>query len=213
MDDLTLRFRAQYLERIIWIVIILVLLVALIVVYFQKCPPCEEEGSKEQEVAAPAPAPEPEPVPTPVPNPTPAPEPEPKKELSGDLSLKINSISCEIKATGEDGWAKIKTIGMQVDNQKEEIVGVLDVYVWDSEDEEVLKDVPITGDDAVRLGRIDAGSVLKREIRQTEIKTASIDNLDLAKNIKIDLREEDESKILVSQTGKFKVEGNSCKLV
>ncbi|MBI1969234.1 hypothetical protein HYS48_00950 [Candidatus Woesearchaeota archaeon] len=216
MDDLTVKIRAQYLERIIWIVIILILLIALVVVYFQKCPDGSAGVVEEEEPQEMVVAPEPDREPAPLPPPR---EPEQEqKSLSGTLNFGIKGVGCELKTSGNNTLAKVKTVSIEVDNQKSGFVGALDVYIWDTTNEEVSKDTPITGDDPVRLGRIDAGTVLRRDILQREVKTATIgnsllENLNTVKNIKIDLRDADTNKILLTAKDTFKVEGSNCKLL
>ena len=223
MDEYTIKLQSQYIERIIWITIILILLIALIVVFFKKCPQVSDQGQdqiqdqnliqEEPEIETSPPESE---EPTEV-----TPEPEPEEEagldITGEVTMDLLGLTCEFD-TNKDGEGeeytimRLRDIDVKITNQKSRSVIVQAmIYLWDSEHED-LKEIPITkGTRPVNVGRIDAGQSYERLFQRAEIPTATRQDPEATNTIKIELYD-DKQKELFTLEKSFKTDGGKCRL-
>lgn len=211
------RIRAQYVERIIWIVIILILLIALVVVSVYKteaCVPGTEETPVSEEEPAVVPEPEPVPTPAPVPTPKPSPTPEPTTPTpaSGKISFSIDRLDCQpMSAAGNLTRAKINSIGLTLENGKSTpLVAEMTIYIWDIAHEDE-KDIARTGEVPVRIGAIAAGKTFNDFVNVRNKPTTFIDT-SRDHNLKLEILDETD-KIVASKQAKFKLVGTTCQLV
>ncbi len=230
MDDVTIKIRAQYVERIIWIVIILILLLALIVVYFKKCPMPSDTTADEtladsttdvQQEVTPPPAKETTPS---VVTPPSEPQTPTDTKLSGKVDVTIDAVSCtfsDVTAKNQGNASntsaityttmKLSGISITVDNQKREMTAYAKVFLWDKKSED-LKDFTITkGTKPLLLGTVKAGEKLDREIRSTEIPISTRQNPDSLQNLRVDILDSSE-KLIVSTQRRFNVNNKRCSL-
>lgn len=149
--EIKIRFNKFWLERAIFIVIILILLVLVFYNPFGKYR-CEkslseiksepiskiEENQTAKTELEKEPEPE-EPVVEEEPEPWSEPEQEPAKELSGKITLEIANIELYENNT------KVKSILVKIDNQKKIFTPTLYVYWYDEATEEAVKAKPNGG--------------------------------------------------------------------
>jgi hypothetical protein len=152
MPDLTIRVSGRVIERTIWILVVIALLVGLMLTILFKtpeCPPCEEgiyeevaeeepevqEEPREETPQAPVTPPKPETKP-PVKEPD---EPEGPVLLSGKVTVAINKVPCVIKNKGmvNQEYLKVKDVDFSIDNQdskKDEMNPRVILYFYDADD-------------------------------------------------------------------------------
>jgi len=143
--EIKIRFNKFWLERAIWIVIILILLVLVFYNPFGKyrcekglgeitsapiVTEPEEEETTELEI---------EEEPEEEPEVEEEPEPEPEEELSGNVVLTIDTIKLDENKT------RVDSITVKIDNQKEIFTPLLYVYWYDKDSPEAIKQFPNGG--------------------------------------------------------------------
>ena len=207
MDDLSFKIRAQFVERIIWIVIILILLIALVVVSVYKTEKCEPASGENPETE-PLPEPEvetapPPTTPTPRPEPTPTPPPSPSNTPSGKITFSIDRLDCQsMNAAGNMTRGKINSVGIDLENGKSEsLTASLSIYIWDTKNEED-KDIARTGEKPVLIGTIQPGGTYNNFVN-VRSKPTSFTDTSL----------EHYFKGLATNTIKFKMVGGQCQIV
>ena len=122
-------------------------------------------------------------------------EEEETTSLSGEVNFKIDDIEYEIK--GED-WATVTSIEYTIDNQKADFAPTILVYLYDSNDDEVLKDYV---EETISLAEIKAGN----KITKTTSVHISFNEIDKEKTVKMVLKNEYD-KELETATKKFTAE-------
>lgn len=214
MDDVMFRIKAQFVERIIWIVIILILLIALVVVSVYKteqCAPGTDEPTVEPATDEPTPEPEPTPVPTPKPTPTPTPTPKPEPTVTGKVTLSIDKIDCQsMSASGNLTRGKINSIGINVQNGlSAPLTASMAIYIWDTKKEDE-KDIARTGEKPVFLGSIASGKNYNDFVNVRNKPTSFLDT-ELPHMLKLEIQD-DADKVQVTKTVTFRMVGSTCQI-
>src|SRR3989344_1863985 len=207
MDDVTFRIRAQFVERIIWIVIILILLIALVVVSVYKTEQSSATTTTPDAITD-QPAPEPTPVTpppatTPTPKPIPAPTP-PPAGLSGTITFSVDKLDCQqLSAAGNTTRAKINSIGITLNNGKPDALNAnMALYLWDS-DSGADQDVPRTGNLPIRIGTIVPGKSFN-DFVNVRNKPTTFNDLTLDHFLKAQILDDAKNAVATS-TVKFRV--------
>lgn len=136
--EIKIRFNKFWLERAIYIAIILILLVLVFYNPFGKYR-CEKGLSEITSTPTAVSEPEIEEEPVAETEPEPEPNPEPGKELSGNVVLTIDNIELDANKT------KVESITVKIDNQKKIFTPLLYVYWYDSESTDAMKEYPNGG--------------------------------------------------------------------
>lgn len=144
--EIKIRFNKFWLERAIYIVIILILLVLVFYNPFGKYR-CEkglseitsEPVAAEIEPEATEPEIEEEPVVEEEPEVETEPEPETGQELSGEVVLTIDTIQLDENNT------RVESITVKIDNQKKIFTPLLYIYWYDTDSTDAMKEFPNGG--------------------------------------------------------------------
>jgi len=154
--EIKIRFNKIWLERAIWIVVVLILGVLVFYNPFASFR-CEKDISEITsapvvETEEPEPEVEEEPVVEEEPEPEPEPEAEAGQELSGEATLIIDTIKLDADKK------KVESITVKIDNQKKIFTPLVYVYWYDKSSPEAVKLFPNGGKigfvGPIPLGRI-----------------------------------------------------------